>query len=47
MQYGDEAMPSIIFVGEGLLVKMLITLEPRGGFGSNYARLYIFNWQGK
>ena len=32
MQYGDKGFPSIILVGRGLLVKMLITLEPRGLF---------------
>ena len=28
MQNGVDALPSIILVGRGLLVKMLITLEP-------------------
>ena len=28
MQIEGEVLPSIIFVGQGLLVKMLITLEP-------------------
>ena len=28
MQNGDEAMPSINLAGRGLLVKMIITLEP-------------------
>ena len=36
MQKGDEASPSIILAGQALLVKMLITLEPRGIFGSNF-----------
>ena len=34
MQNGDEASPSIILVGRALLVKILITLEPHGIFGS-------------
>ena len=32
MQNGDEALSSIILVGQGLLVKMLITLEPHNIF---------------
>ena len=32
MQNGDEGLPSIISVGRGILVKMLILLEPRGIF---------------
>ena len=32
MHNGDEASPSIILAGRGLLVKMLITLEPHGIF---------------
>ena len=32
MQNNDEASPSIILDGGGLLVKMLITLEPHGIF---------------
>ena len=28
MQNGDAALQSIIFAGQGILVKMLITLEP-------------------
>ena len=35
MQNGDEASLSINLVGLALLVKMLITLEPRGIIGSN------------
>ena len=35
MQNGDEASPSII------LAKMLITLDPRGAFGSNF-NIYVF-----
>ena len=31
-QNGDEGLRSIILVGQGLLVKMLITLEPCGIF---------------
>ena len=36
MQNGDEASPSIILAGQALLVKMLITLERHGIFGSNF-----------
>ena len=36
-----EASHSIIFAGRALLVKMLITLEPHGIFGSNYGYLCI------
>ena len=36
MQKGDEASPSIILAGRALLVKMLITVEPHGIFGSNF-----------
>ena len=32
MQNGDDALPSIILAGQGLLVKMLITLEPHNIF---------------
>ena len=32
MQNGDEGLPSIILVGQGLLVKMLLPLEPHGIF---------------
>ena len=39
MQKGDEASPSIILAGRALLVKMLITLELHGIFGSNFAYL--------
>ena len=41
MQNGDEASPSIILVGQALLVKMLIPLEPCGAFGSNFVHLCI------
>ena len=41
MQNDDEASPSIILAGQALFVKMLITLGPRGAFGSNYAYLCI------
>ena len=41
MQKGDEASPSIILAGRALLVKMLITLEPHGIFGSNFVYYYI------
>ena len=36
MQTGDEAPQSIILAGLALLVKMFITLEPHGLFGSNF-----------
>ena len=34
MQKTEEASPSIILAGRALLVKMFITLEPHGIFGS-------------
>ena len=37
----DEASPSIILAGPALLVKMIITLEPHGIFGSNFVYLGI------
>ena len=36
-----EGLLSIILVGRGQLVKMLITLELHGIFGSNFAYLFI------
>ena len=44
MKKGDEASPSIILDGQALLVKMLITLEPRGAFGSNFEYLCILTF---
>ena len=48
MQNGDEASPSIILAGRALLMKMLITLERQGIFGSNFVYYYIMfltgNW---
>ena len=41
MKKGDEALPSIILAGRALLVKMLITLEPHGIFGSNCILMYF------
>ena len=41
MQKGDEVSPNIILAGRALLVKMLITLEPHGIFGSNFVYLCI------
>ena len=49
MQNNDEGLPSIILAGRGLLVKMLITVEPhqievralRGYFGPSRAE----NWK--
>ena len=55
MQNGDEASSSIILAGWALLVKMLITLEPRGIFTSNFVYLctltlsdhcYAKRWRG-
>ena len=37
----DDALLSMSPVGRGQLVKMLITLEPHGIFGSNFAYLSI------
>ena len=42
MQNDDEAFKSISLASHGLLVKMLITLEPHGIFSLNSAYLYIF-----
>ena len=42
MRKCDEASPSIILVGRALLVKMLITLEPRYAFGSNFEYFFSF-----
>ena len=36
MQKDDESPPSNIFAGRALLMKMLITLELRGAFCSNF-----------
>ena len=41
MKKGDEASPSIILGGQALLVKINITLEPHGIFGSNFVYLCI------
>ena len=41
MQNYDEASPSIILAGKALLVKMLITLERRSIFRSNFLYLCI------
>ena len=41
MQKGDEASPSIILTGRALLVKMPITPELHGIFGSNFVYLCI------
>ena len=42
MKTGDEVSPSIILAGRALLVKMLITLEPHGIFGSNFVFYVLF-----
>ena len=36
MENGDEASPSIILAGRALLMKMLMTIEPRGIFCSSF-----------
>ena len=41
MQNGDDGFPSIILYGRGLLVKMLIILNPHGIVKSKFAYLYI------
>ena len=41
MKKGDKASLSIILAGRALLVKMLITFEPHGIFGSNSVNLCI------
>ena len=41
MKKGEEASLSIILAGRALLVKMLITLELDGIFGSNFLYLCI------
>ena len=43
MKNGDEALSSIILAGRALLLKMLITLEVYGIFGSNFVYLCILN----
>ena len=42
MKKGDESSPSIILASRALLVKMLITLEPRYAFGSIYEYFFFF-----
>ena len=48
MKKCEKASSSIILAGRTLLVKMLITLEPHGIFGSNFVHLCILtlssNW---
>ena len=41
MKKGDKASPNIILAGQALLVKMFITLELHGIFGSNFVFLCI------
>ena len=41
MKKCENASRSIILAGRALLVKMLITLEPHGIFGSNFVHLCI------
>ena len=40
----DEGLLSTFSAGCGLLVKMLITLEPHGIFGSHFAYLFILTF---
>ena len=42
MQNGDDALPSIILAGRGVLVKMLITLESSKYF-DQLLHTYTFN----
>ena len=42
MQTGDEALLSIILAGQGILVKMLITLEPQMLVSINFCIHYTF-----
>ena len=42
VQNGDEGLPSIILAGRGLLLKMLITLEPNGIFFIKFCVLIHF-----
>ena len=44
LQNGDVASPSISLAGQALLVKMLITLELHGAFGSKFACLCILTF---
>ena len=41
MKKGNEASPSIILAGRALLVNMLITIQPRYAFGSNFENFYF------
>ena len=43
MRNGDEASPSFNLAGRARFVGMLITLEPRGAFGSKCAYLCILS----
>ena len=44
MQNGDEALPSIILAGRGILVKMLIILDLHNIFWSKlHTYMYTFN----
>ena len=51
MKKCDEASPKIILAGQALLVKMFITLEPDGIFGSNFVYICILtlssHWNAK
>ena len=41
MQNDDEGLRSIILASQGILVKMLITLEPHGIFQSYFAYIHF------
>ena len=41
LQNGDNGLQGIISANQGLLLKVLITLEPHGIFKSNFAYLHI------
>ena len=43
---GEEASRSILLADRALLMKMLITLEPHGTFGSNFVYLCILKLSG-
>ena len=44
MKKDDEASSNIILASRALLVKMLISLEPRGAYGSNFVYLRILTF---
>ena len=44
MKKCDKDSPSIILAGRALLVKMLITLETRCAFGSNFEYFFYYSY---